>query len=147
MLLSPGEQLPEFPPFTHSRNGSNGLKPFKTPKSLLTQVSKHAPNHDIAAAHNRSVNYKTWDWNLITATITCNGGENCSHPSGDRALTHRELAALQGFPENHVFYAGDRRRQIGNAVPPVIGKVLLSWIRRHLEKVDGIVHHVDAVIE
>jgi DNA (cytosine-5)-methyltransferase 1 len=51
-------------------------------------------------------------------------------------LTERECAALQSFPNNHVFYGTRIRRQIGNAVPPLIAKILLQAVRKHLEKAD-----------
>lgn len=51
-----------------------------------------------------------------------------------RQLSNRELARLQTFPDDYGF-VGERRsvqRQIGNAVPPVIGEILGCEIRRQL---------------
>jgi hypothetical protein len=39
---------------------------------------------------------------------------------------------------NHQFSQVNVKKQIGNAVPPRIAKVLFSWIKRALEKADGI---------
>jgi len=49
------------------------------------------------------------------------GGTWGYHYSEPRALTNRERARLQGFPDDFVFSGkfGEIRRQIGNAVPPV----------------------------
>ncbi|OOC58736.1 DNA cytosine methyltransferase [Paenibacillus ihbetae] len=49
-----------------------------------------------------------------------------AHPTAHRAITSREAAILQGFHPKYSFFGnkGEVRKQIGNAVPPVIGKVL-----------------------
>jgi hypothetical protein len=39
---------------------------------------------------------------------------------------------------NHRFSQMNVKKQIGNAVPPCIAKVLFSWIKRALEKADNI---------
>ena len=54
------------------------------------------------------------------------------HPVEDRYLTVREAAACQGFPNDFVF-SGKRTsqfRQIGNAVPPILGKALGDSLKR-----------------
>lgn len=49
-----------------------------------------------------------------------------AHPFKNRPITPREAATLQGFPHNYYFIGnkGQVRQQIGNAVPPQIGKIL-----------------------
>lgn len=59
------------------------------------------------------------------------------HPEADRALTHREAARLQTFPDDFVFVGSKTAvaKQIGNAVPPRLAKavakclleVLVGW--------------------
>lgn len=39
---------------------------------------------------------------------------------------------------NHRFSEVNVKKQIGNAVPPSIAKVLFSWIKKALEKADGV---------
>lgn len=52
----------------------------------------------------------------------------------NRRLNTRELAAIQTFPDDYIFYGsqGSRHKQIGNAVPPLLGKKvveeLCKWI-------------------
>lgn len=69
-------------------------------------------------------------------TITCTGSLNY-HPLGTRCFTVRELACLQGFPLEHRFGRG-ARKQIGNAVPPIVMKVFFEQIIRTLRKADGL---------
>lgn len=75
---------------------------------------------------------------ILPRAMTCHGGHNY-HPSGKRGLTLREYAALQGFPSGHVFAGHYIKKQIGNAVPPSVAKVLFESIKKDLERADGIV--------
>lgn len=61
-----------------------------------------------------------------------------SHPSGTRCFTDRELACLQGFPLEHHFGPRGVKKQIGNAVPPVVAKVFFQQIIRALRIADGL---------
>ncbi|MNN61684.1 putative BsuMI modification methylase subunit YdiO [compost metagenome] len=49
-----------------------------------------------------------------------------AHPTENRPITYHEAAILQTFDKKFRFYGtkGDIRTQIGNAVPPLIGKIL-----------------------
>jgi len=69
-----------------------------------------------------------------TPTITRNFGtpssSRCVHPFQNRALSTREGARLQGFPDSYVF-AGNKTSknlQIGNAVPPIFGELIARQI-------------------
>jgi DNA (cytosine-5)-methyltransferase 1 len=63
-------------------------------------------------------------------TITRNFGtpssSRCIHPHQNRALSTREGARIQGFPDNYVFTGGkgSKNLQIGNAVPPALALAL-----------------------
>lgn len=81
----------------------------------------------------------TWSrlvWNEQSPTIdtrfdTPSNGRN-SHPILNRAITPREAARLQSFPDSYVFYGKKCSvcKQIGNAVPPLlareIGKAIMN---------------------
>jgi len=76
----------------------------------------------------------------ITYTITGSGGggTHVYHWSEDRALTNRERARLQTFPDSFIFEGSKEaiRRQIGMAVPPMGAKILFEAIVKTLEGVD-----------
>lgn len=137
----PGEKLPTFPPYTHSETGEDGLKPFNTVKDALARIPKNASHHNVAGAIQRD--FAPWDSNrILNACITTSGGVGNYHPSGLRDFTLREYAALLGFPPDHQFVGTGIKRQIGNAVPPVIAKVLFEHLRKALEEADGVVDEV-----
>jgi len=56
------------------------------------------------------------------------------HPFQPRALSTREGARLQGFPDGYVFIGGKQSKnlQIGNAVPPILGEALARSVREAL---------------
>lgn len=56
------------------------------------------------------------------------------HPTLDRVITPREAARLQGFPDDFLFHPTiwHSCRMIGNSVSPIVAKVLLRRIARHL---------------
>lgn len=56
------------------------------------------------------------------------------HPVADRAITHREAARLQSFPDSFVFEGSkaDIARQIGNAVPPALATVVARQIANRI---------------
>ncbi len=69
-----------------------------------------------------------WDNPAPTLTGRCHSISNgrYGHPEQDRALSLREAAAIQTFPDNYKFYGSKRHiaLQIGNAVPVQLGRVL-----------------------
>jgi site-specific DNA-cytosine methylase len=74
----------------------------------------------------------------VAGTLTCNGGMNVYHPSGERNYTLAELAALQTFPRGYAWSGTkvDIKRQIGNAVPPEFAQRLFEWIRGRMMLAD-----------
>jgi len=66
------------------------------------------------------------------------GSDQEYHPSGLRPFTIREKACLQTFPIYHAFSGSctAKQRQVGNAVPPLLGRAILNEVRKALEKAD-----------
>ncbi len=62
------------------------------------------------------------------------------HPTQHRAITPREAARMQGFPDNYRFIGnrGDVRSQIGNVVPPPLAEAVGLEILRCLLTADGL---------
>lgn len=83
----------------------------------------------------------TWGrlvWDKVSPTIdtrfdTPSNGTN-SHPELHRAITPREAARLQSFPDDFVFIGKKTHitRQIGNAVPPLMAKAIALSIKEQM---------------
>jgi DNA (cytosine-5)-methyltransferase 1 len=73
----------------------------------------------------RQTKYQRLDGQLPSPTIMTHR-HNYYHPTEHRFLTQREAARLQSFPNDFVFTGpvSAQWRQIGNAVPPLLGKAL-----------------------
>ena len=78
--------------------------------------------------------------NKPAPTITRNFGtpssSRCVHPFQNRALSTREGARLQGFPDDYIFFGSktSKNLQIGNAVPPILGEVIGKEILKSIQK-------------
>ncbi|WP_461818293.1 DNA cytosine methyltransferase [Faecalimonas sp.] len=57
------------------------------------------------------------------------------HYEQNRALTCRELARIQTFPDDYIFCGNSIgiQQQIGNAVPPKLAKLIAECVKRSLE--------------
>jgi len=87
-----------------------------------------------------------WDKPSPTMTTFCTGIGNgrFGHPEQDRAISLREAAILQSFPDNYKFTDkkenlkfGQVSKQIGNAVPPRLGEIIGLSIIKHLEEIEN----------
>lgn len=83
--------------------------------------------------HTKSIYSGTWcrmKKDGIAKTITTrydtpSSGE-FTHPYLNRAITTREAARIQSFPDSFHFYGSksSQMKQVGNAVPPLLGKAI-----------------------
>ncbi|MGC6537638.1 MAG: DNA cytosine methyltransferase [Candidatus Puniceispirillaceae bacterium] len=69
-----------------------------------------------------------------TVTGSGGGGTHIYHWQENRALTNRERARLQAFPDGFIFEGGKEsvRRQIGMSVPPLGAQIIFEGILRTL---------------
>ena len=84
---------------------------------------------------NYSDAWKKSPWNKPSCTVKENHGGTNIHPKLPRCLTPRELAALQSFPDDFIFKGSKKWQlvQIGNAVPPLMGKAIGLAILKNIE--------------
>lgn len=113
---------PEDPSFNHvptkhSREMEERLRVLPEGKSLYKGYSDA---------------WKKCPWNEASCTIKENHGGVNVHPKLPRVLTAREMARLQSFPDDFIFEGKKSKQlvQIGNAVPPFLGKAIGLAIRR-----------------
>lgn len=92
--------------------------------------------------------YGRMTWEQIGPTITtqfhCYGTGRYGHPVQDRALSLREGALLQTFPNDYSFIDPDVpfifrdiARHIGNAVPVRLGEIIGISILNHIAQIEG----------
>jgi DNA (cytosine-5)-methyltransferase 1 len=72
------------------------------------------------------------NWDNPSDTITATGPE--IHPNKKRRMSVRECARIQTFPDDFIFYGslGNMYKQIGNAVPVLLGQKLAEVIKNKL---------------
>ena len=84
---------------------------------------------------------KLW-WDRPSTTVTrnfaCPSSSRCIHPRDSRAMSIREGARLQSFPDDYKFYGGDgmKRLEIGNAVPPLLSQAIAKEMLKAMESID-----------
>lgn len=90
--------------------------------------------------------YGRMKWNEPSPTMTTHcigyGNGRFGHPDQDRAISLREASLLQTFPVKYKFFNEKDgsyssvvvARQIGNAVPVRLGRVIAKSIRKHIEQ-------------
>ena len=78
----------------------------------LTRYHSKKPSNTINTGHRSHFHYK---WNRIP--------------------TVRESARLQSFPDDFIFYGNKSQqyRQVGNAVPPILGQVVATQLKSYLK--------------
>ena len=105
----------------HIKAGENAFN-AKLPKELELHVKGAKISQIYKRLHPEKPSY--------TVTGSGGGGTHVYHWSENRALTNRERARLQTFPDNFIFHGSKEsvRKQIGMAVPPKGVKVIFDAV-------------------
>lgn len=113
------------------------------PEELILKCHKKDTGKTYSSVYGRM------GWDGLSPTITTQfisyGTGRFGHPVQNRALTLREGALLQSFPENYSFINDEEdiclksiARHIGNAVPPrlgeIIGESIISSLPKKIQK-------------
>ncbi|MGK5017037.1 DNA cytosine methyltransferase [Janthinobacterium sp. HLS12-2] len=136
-----------FPPkATHCNPISakeKGLYPWISIGQALKNIPEPEQNHNLEnhtasqykLRFNGYIGHRLIDPDQPSPTITARGDERGGvvihhHPKNHRRLTVREVALIQTFPINYKFIGSNTSvyRQIGNAVPPMMGKVIAEAV-------------------
>ena len=110
------------------------------PDELVARCHKQESGNSYSSIYGRM------KWNAPSPTITtqCNGFGNgrFGHPKQNRAISLREAARLQTFPDDYEFVHPDEphsittiSRFIGNAVPVKLARIIARSIKPHLQNV------------
>ena len=112
------------------------------PEELLPDCYRRSSGKTYSSVYGRM------SWDKPSPTLTTQfysyGTGRFGHPEQDRALSLREGAILQAFPEDYKLSPPGKSpsvstlgRHIGNAVPPLLGDAIGKSIMKHLENVDA----------
>jgi len=108
------------------------------PEELLPDCYKKKSGQTYSSVYGRMC------WDNLSPTITTQfykyGTGRFGHPDQNRAISLREGALIQSFPNDYLFIEKQNEinftrigRHIGNAVPPKLGKYIGECILKHLE--------------
>jgi DNA (cytosine-5)-methyltransferase 1 len=118
----------------------NGEHLVRLMKALKDGQSKNDLPEDIRPKSGYGNTYAKLWWDRPSTTITrnfaCPSSSRCIHPRDSRAMSIREGARLQSFPDDYKFYGkdGTKRLEIGNAVPPLLSIAIAEKMYEALEK-------------
>lgn len=118
----------------------NGEHLIRIMQTLKDGQSKNDLPEDIRPKSGYGNTYAKLWWDRPSTTITrnfaCPSSSRCIHPRDSRAMSIREGARLQSFPDDYKFYGSDgmKRLEIGNAVPPLLSVAVAKQMLAALQK-------------
>ena len=118
----------------------NGKHLIKIMETLKDGQSKNDLPEDMRPKSGYGNTYAKLWWDRPSTTITrnfsCPSSSRCIHPRDSRAMSIREGARLQSFPDDYQFYGsnGMKRLEIGNAVPPLLSVAIAKQMLKAMEE-------------
>ncbi len=137
-----------FPDPVCDKDGKNGLKRWVSVRDALAVVPDPDKPNDLCnhtyskykLNFNGYIGHRPLDPDKPAPTVTARGDSRggvviLPHPNGQRRMTCRELARIQSFPLDFEFCGSNSSiyRQIGNAVPPLLGKAVAEMFNLYKE--------------
>lgn len=114
----------------------NGAHLVKIMQTLKDGQSKDDLPEEIRPKSGYGNTYAKLWWDKPSTTITrnfaCPSSSRCIHPRDSRAMSIREGARLQSFPDDYIFFGSDgmKRLEIGNAVPPLLSVAIANQMEK-----------------
>ena len=111
------------------------------PEELILDCHKKKAGKTYGSVYGRM----EWDKPAPTMTTQCTGLGNgrFGHPVQNRAISVREAALIQTFPQTYNFFPDEGEvsitiasRYIGNAVPPKLGEIIAQSIIKHINNIN-----------
>ena len=102
------------------------IEPGKNFHSLPDELKSQYEN----PSRTQNTVYRRLDPNMPSETVVNVRKSMWIHPKFNRAVSAREAARLQSFPDDYIFYGTKDSvyQQIGNAVPPVLGRAVAEVV-------------------
>lgn len=144
-----GGQPPSQDDPLHISPGLSQINKCRIQASIPGKTWREWPTELLAACHRKASGknyasvYGRMEWGSPSPTITTQfygyGNGRFGHPEQDRAISLREGAILQSFPDDYRFLPPGKKasfketgRLIGNAVPVTLGRKIGEAIIRHI---------------
>ena len=141
--IEAGEEHEEVP--NHAAAGLSALNLDRIKATVEGGGHRDWPDHLRLECHKDFSGYTdvygrmSWDAPASGLTTRCISYSNgrFGHPEQDRAISVREAACLQTFPEDYIFKGGltSMAKQIGNAVPVRLATLVGQQFIEHLRDV------------
>lgn len=137
-----------FPAPKYDKDPKNGFRKWVSVREALAgipdpDVPNNLCNHTYSKYKlnfNGYIGHRPLDPDKPAPTVTARGDSRggvviLPHPNGQRRMTCRELAVIQSFPMDYDFYGPNSSvyRQVGNAVPPLLGKAVAEMFNSYIE--------------
>lgn len=138
----------KFPEPTHDKDGRNGLPRWVSVAEAMSPIPDPDEPNDVLnhvyskykLQFNGYLGHRPLDPEKPAPTVTARGDNKggvviLPHPNGLRRMSCRELATVQSFPLDYEFFGNNSSiyRQIGNAVPPLLGFAVASGFSSYME--------------